>query len=491
MLRRAVALHPQSAECLHRLGIALEEGGDRGGAIACYERATLAAPRLADAQERLGTLLNLAGRRDEAVSRLRQAAAAASGTTQGRLCLARACLLEDDLAGAEKVLKRAVALDTASAPARRMLGSVLSVLGRFEEASSEFQRAVQADPSDVTAYLGLARTRRIGSADDPLIADMQRCAAAPGLPGPHRMTLLFALGKAFEDLENWPAAWAHFQAANLLRAQVARLDHRDCVARIDRIIAGSRAGQGGPPPGPKPPSGPTPVFIVGMPRSGTTLVEQIVSSHPDVAGGGELRFWTAQGSVWDRTGAATPDPGRSAALARQYQAVLNGLALGRGHVTDKNPFNFLWLGLIRQALPHAIVLHCRRDPIDTCLSIHKTQFATPLDFAGDLRDLGFFYRQYARLMAHWRSVLGPAQFLDVDYETLVKDGAPAIRELIARCGLPWSDLCLAPERNPRPVRTASLWQARQPIYHDAVDRWRHYRPWLGPLLEALGDAPDT
>ena len=491
-LHGAVELYPRSAECLHALGIALEEGGDRGGAIACYERATAILPRLADAQERLGTLLNLAGRREEAVARLHRAAAAAPGTAQGRVCLARAHLLEDNLAGAEAALRQAVALSPASAQASRMLGSVLSILGRFDEASRHFQRAIQSDPGDVTAYLGLARTRTITAADDPLIAGMERCVASPGLPAPQRMTLFFALGKAFEDLGDWPAAWSHFQAANRLRAQAGRLDHAACAARVDRIIAtfgpeafeaASRADPRDTPPGPRP------ILIVGMPRSGTTLVEQIVSSHPDVAGGGELRHWTGLGGAWDRGGQGLPGRDALAGMARSYEALLDGLAVGRCHVTDKNPFNFLWLGLVRLALPHAVIVHCRRDPIDTCLSIYKTQFATPLDFAGDLQDLGAFYRQYERLMAHWRSVFGQPGFLEVDYENLVRDGAPAIRAFVERCGLPWSERCLRPELNLRPVRTASLWQARQPIYAAALGRWHHYRPWLGPLIASLGGTP--
>lgn len=482
-LRRAVEMDPRSSESLHEFGITLEEGGDRDGAIACYERAVALKPRLADAHARLGTLLNLAGRKEQAVAHLRRAASAAPGTTLGRLCRARAFLLEDNLAEAETALRHAAALDPGDAQVSRMLGSVLSIQGRFADAAGHFQRAIQADPAEVTAYLGLVRSRKVTTADLPLLDAMRGCARSAGLPAPQRMTLHFALGKALDDLGDYAGAWGQFEAANRLRGQTARLDRKALITRVDRIIAafGPTVFEADAPGASL---DETPVFILGMPRSGTTLVEQVVSSHPDAADAGELRFWTGCGPAWEGSGSI--DAG---GLARGYLALLRGLAPDAARVTDKNPFNFLWIGLIRLSFPRAVILHCRRDSIDTCLSIHQTQFAAPLDFASDLGDLAFFYHQYERLMAHWRSVLDPARLVDISYEGLTAGGAPAIRSLVEACGLPWSDVCLRPESNPRPVRTASLWQARQPIYQDAVARWRHYEPWIGTLVADLGLAP--
>jgi hypothetical protein len=156
-------------------------------------------------------------------------------------------------------------------------------------------------------------------------------------------------------------------------------------------------------------------------------------------------------------------------------------------VTDKNPFNFLHLGAIRLALPGSRAIHCRRDPIDTCLSIYFTRFATPLAFAYDRSDLVFYYRQYERLMAHWRALIPTDRLLEIDYEALIADREPLTRRMIAFCGLPWDDACLAPEGNSRLVRTASIWQARQPVYRTSVERWRRYEPWLGELRQLRTD----
>ena len=480
VLRKAVECDPQHSDSLHALGIALEDSGDRNGAIACYERLVTLRPRLADAHARLGTLLNLAGRREQAIAHLRRAAAVAPDAALGRLCQARAFLLEDKLAEAETALRHAAALGPSDPEVRRLLGAVLSIQGRFDLATAQFERALQADPGDVTACLGLVRARKIDRADLPFLESMATRADAPGLPAPQRMTLHFALGKAFDDLGDYPNAWRHFAAANRYRGQTARLDRASLAARIDRII-----GAFGPAAFDRPAAGSssdqTPIFILGMPRSGTTLVEQIISSHLDAAGAGELRFWTGHGPAWEISGQADDQ-----ALARDYLGLLRRSAPSAIRITDKNPFNFLWIGLIRRCFPHAVILHCRRNAIDTCLSIHQTQFAAPLDFASDQGDLAFFYHQYARLMAHWRRVLDPAEFVDISYEALTDEGDCAIRGLLEACRLPWSDRCLHPEDNPRPVRTASLWQARQPIHRDAVARWRRYEPWIPTLVAALG-----
>jgi len=170
-------------------------------------------------------------------------------------------------------------------------------------------------------------------------------------------------------------------------------------------------------------------------------------------------------------------------LAEDYLALLRRIGPNALRVTDKNPFNFLWAGLIHQALPNARFIHCRRDPIDTCLSIYFTRFASAQPFAYDRGDLLFYYRQYQRLMAHWQSVLPPDRLLEIDYQELTADPEQQTRRIVAFCGLAWDDGCLAPERNERRVRTASIWQARQPVYRSSVERWRNYQPWLGELAE--------
>jgi hypothetical protein len=245
----------------------------------------------------------------------------------------------------------------------------------------------------------------------------------------------------------------------------------------------------------------TPVLIVGMPRSGTTLVEQIVSSHPDVAGAGELNFWNQRGAAWlppdagDETPFVASDLPVSevvvseflATAAADYLGVLRKIAPKAARVTDKMPFNFLWAGLIHVAFPRATIIHCRRSAIDTALSIHQTHFHPTLAFPTGGAELIAYFRDYQRLVDHWRKVLPPDRFIDVDYEELTRAPEPVIRRMIAACGLAWNDACLRPESNPRAVKTPSKWQTRQPIYRTSVARWRRYELWLGPLRPLVQD----
>ena len=228
-----------------------------------------------------------------------------------------------------------------------------------------------------------------------------------------------------------------------------------------------------------------PVFIVGMPRSGTTLVEQILSSHPDVVAGGELNFWGDRLSGWVAPTIGAVEAGALAKAAEDFSAELRRIGPHALRVTDKTPRNFELLWLIRLAFPDARIIHCRRRPVDTCLSIFFLNFSARQGYACNRGDLVFFYRQYERLMDHWRRALPADRFTEVEYETLVADREAQTRRLIAFCGLDWDEACLAPERNNRLVKTPSLWQVRQPVYTTSVERWRRYEPWLGELRELL------
>ncbi|MGO9610558.1 MAG: sulfotransferase family protein, partial [Verrucomicrobiia bacterium] len=212
---------------------------------------------------------------------------------------------------------------------------------------------------------------------------------------------------------------------------------------------------------------------------------------PEVGAGAELHFWNQRGAEWHRSCSA----GNAAAgnekpflvsefLAKataDYLGVLRAIAPKAARVTDKMPFNFLWAGLVHVAFPRAIIIHCRRTAIDTALSIHQTHFRPGLAFPTGGAELVAYFRDYQRLIDHWRSVLPADRFIEVDYEDLTRAPEPVIRRIIAACGLAWDDACLRPECNPRAVNTPSKWQARQPIYRTSVARWRRYEPWLGPL----------
>jgi tetratricopeptide (TPR) repeat protein len=492
-LQQAVASNPRYADAYFRLGIALEKLGDTGGAIAAYDRATQLLPSLTEAWFRAGALVHELGHRDEAIGCFRRAAATGGKTSFGRLGKARALLTENRNQEAELVLRQTVAVDPRNAIAHDLLGNLLSEFGRFEEARECFQRAIAIAPLLAGCYYDLVRCRPVTS-DDALLQPMEAALSTPGLEAAQRLRLHLAIGKAADDLGDYALAMQHFDAADDVRRASAPFDSAAFSTEIDRMIARctpeliARARELGS-------SDATPVLIIGMPRSGTTLVEQIVSMHPEVGAGDELHFWNERGAAWHRAYSAgnaatgTEQPFLSKAAA-DYLRVLREIAPKAARVTDKMPFNFLWAGLIHLAFPRATIIHCRRAAVDTALSIHQTHFHPSLAFPTGGAELVAYFRDYQRLMAHWRGVLPPDRLIEVDYQELTSDPEPVIRRIIAACGLTWHDDCLRPESNPRAVRTPSKWQTRQKIYRTSVARWKRYEPWLGPL-RALVDTKQT
>jgi tetratricopeptide (TPR) repeat protein len=494
-LQQAVASNPRYTDAYFRLGIALEKLGNIGAAIAAYDRATGLLPSLTEAWFRAGALAYTLGHRDKAIGSFRRAAASGGKNSFGRLGEARALLIENRNQEAEQVLRQTLVADPTNAMAYELLGNLLSEFGRFEEARACFERAISLAPLLAGSYYDLIRCRPVTSHDDGLLQGMEVALATPGLESPQRLRLHLAIGKAAEDLGDYALAMQHFDAADAVRQSFGPFDSAAFSIEIDRLIArctrefvaladelGSRDA--------------TPVLIVGMPRSGTTLVEQIVSMHPEVMAGGELHFWNQRGAEWHRSCSAgnetllvptenlvseNPFSEFLAKAAADYLGVLRAIAPTAARVTDKMPFNFLWAGLIHVAFPRAIIIHCRRDAVDTALSIHQTHFHPTLAFPTGGAELVAYFRSYQRLIDHWRSVLPADRFIEVDYEDLTRAPEPIIRRIIAACGLTWHDACLRPESNPRAVNTPSKWQARQPIYRTSVARWRRYEPWLGPL----------
>jgi tetratricopeptide (TPR) repeat protein len=490
-LQQAVASNPRYTDAYFRLGIALEKLGNTGGAIAAYDRATKLLPSLTEAWFRAGALVYTLGHRDQAIGCFRRAAVTGGRTSFGRLGQARALLIEDRNQEAEQVLRETLVADARNAMAYELLGSLLSELGRFDEARACFERAIAIAPLLAGSYYDLVRCRPVTSHDDGLLQEMQAALATPGLEAAQRLRVHLALGKAAEDLGDYGSAMQHFDAADAVRRGFVSFDSAAFDIEIDRLIARctpewiARAPELGS-------SDATPVLIIGMPRSGTTLVEQIVSSHPEVGAGDELHFWIQRGTAWHGSGASETKkpfvvPEFLAKAVADYLGVLRAIAPTAARVTDKMPFNFLWAGLIHVAFPRATIIHCRRAAVDTALSIHQTHFLPSLAFPTGGAELVAYFRSYQRLIDHWRSVLPADRFIEVDYEDLTRAPEPIIRRIIAACGLAWHDACLRPESNPRAVKTPSKWQTRQPIYRTSVARWRRYEPWLGPLRALVDD----
>jgi len=491
---RAVAIRPRFSDAYFRLGIALEKQGDIGGAIVAYDRATQLLPSLTEAWFRAGALVYELGHRDEAIGCFRRAAATGGKTSFGRLGMARALLTEDRNQEAERVLGQMLARDPGNAMAHDLLGNLLSEFGRFDEARECFQRAIATAPLLAGCYYDLVRCRPVTSEDDGLLQRMEAAVDTPGLEAAQRLRIHLAIGKAADDLGDYALAMQHFDAADAVRRGSQSFDSAAFSLETDRLIARctpeliARAPELGS-------SDATPVLILGMPRSGTTLVEQIVSMHPEVGAGDELNFWNERGAAWHRCGAAgnqTPFVAQEflAQATADYLGVLRKIAPTAVRVTDKMPFNFLWAGLIHVAFPRAIIIHCRRAAVDTALSIHQTHFHPGLAFPTGGDELVAYFRSYRRLTDHWRSVLPADRFIEVDYEELTRAPEPVIRRIIAACGLAWHDACLRPECNPRAVKTPSKWQTRQPIYRTSVARWRRYEPWLGPLRALVDDGSE-
>lgn len=375
------------------------------------------------------------------------------------------------------------------------LGYRLMEMGRFTAAKVELVAAINQDDRACRALFHLAamtRFNRMSRGDMHLLKRLRALAAiADDLEDGDAAKVFFALGKALDDLGAWDEAMAAMHQANHRRRRMLTVDiarEEAAVARYCRVFDAETMArlQGGGQ------DSDLPVFIVGMPRSGTTLVEQILAAHPKVQGAGELThlprlLHEVRGPEDSRfpdlmRRIAPPDCGL---LGRAYLHMLGAAPAGKRRITDKLPGNFQFAGLIHLALPGARIIHCGRDPRDACLSMYFTHFGTGNEFTYDLSDLGRAWRAYERLMAHWEEVLPPGTILHVEYQDLVGDLEAWARRLVAFCGLDWDPACLAFYDLDRPVSTASAVQVRRPIYASSVGRWMSYVDHLGPLLQAL------
>ncbi len=475
-LRRSLALRPDFADSQLRLGIALERSQAFAEALAAYRAAAALDSRLLDAQFRAGQLLESLGQVEAAAASFRRVAnLAGAKSLQGRMAAARGYLLQGDYPAAGRCFRAALSGAPGNVMALQGLGQVLADTGQFDAARTVLEKAVTLAPDMAGIYYDIVRCRKIGAADAELMAQMRAALTRPGLGAVDRARLHLALGKAEEDCGRLEQAMAAYAAAAALRDGFAPFDGAAFAARVDRLMAAFPPGSV---PGAAVPA--APILIIGLPRSGTTLVEQILSAHPAVAGAGELSFWNERGVAWEAAAA----PARAQLLHEAggaYLTMLGRLAGGRARVTDKMPLNFQWAGLVLRAIPGATLVHCRRHRVATALSIHKTHFNPRFAFPTGGAALAAYCRLYERLMAHWRAVLPPARLVEIEYETLVQNPEPTIRALLAACGLTWHDACLHPERNGRAVNTPSKWQARQPIYTASVDGWRRFEPWLAAL----------
>jgi tetratricopeptide (TPR) repeat protein len=440
------------ADALSARGVALMAQGSHEQALASFDRALELDPRHPEAHNNRAAALHALGRLAEALA---------------------SC-------------DRALEVRGEHLAAYENRATLLIELGRLSEAEAAIDAAILLAPRATRSYFHLTELRRL-EADDPRFVAMQRLAdEAASLPADEQADLHFALGKAWADQGDYDASFHHLTAGNALRRAQTGYDEAASLRGLESAPAAFRveimrqaASLGDP--------SELPVFIVGLPRSGSTLVEQILASHPSVVGLGEADDFAkalAEQTADAATARLAPAQ-RFSGLGRLYLSRIAGRAGRARRVTDKTLGNFRALGLVHLALPNARIIHVRRDPRDVCVSCFSKQF-THQPFTFDLGELGRYHNAYEQLMDRWRAVIPPNVLLEVVYEDVVADLEGQARRMLAHCGLGWDRGCLDFHRNPRPVRTASASQVRQPLFGDSIGRWRCYERHLGPLLKALG-----
>jgi len=391
-------------------------------------------------------------------------------------------------ARAHRCYQRAAELDPDSPQVRYNLAASLVAVGEIDLAEEAFSRVIDANPDDYDAWQNRSNLRR-QTPERNHVADLDACLRhlRPGDAG--EVPLCYALAKEHEDLGDYDVAFAYLERGATARRRRMAYDVNNDVAMLDGIRTAFDATYAAGPPGH---TGAGPIFVMGLPRSGTTLVDRIISSHSAVTSMGEIndfalvltRLADTAGKVQLLDASLNVDP---AELGAAYLDSVGAYGRESPYFVDKTPSNFLYIGLIRRALPDARIVHLRRHPLDSCLAMYRTLFRMGYPFSYSLDDLAAYYIAYHRLMAHWRA-LHPEAIVDVDYEVLVDHQERESRRIIAACGLEWEDACLAFERNRAPVATASAAQVRQPIFRDALARWRRYEKHLEPLKRRLEDA---
>jgi tetratricopeptide (TPR) repeat protein len=481
--------YPAHSGVLHGLGLICGRTDRPEEAVEFLERAAAAAQQDPAIRGDLGNAYLTLGRYEEA--RRCFEAVLASQPTHGAALqgLGNALGILGKPTEALAAFERLLAIGPKSAAAHFGIGTIQTQLGLFAPARDAFERAVALSPGYPAYHRALAETATFVEGDPRLAALEALSRKENTFPEAQKVELHFALAKAYDDLGRYERAFGHLKRGNTIKRHLIAYDEtavtdffRQIAAAFTPALLQARRGAGH--------RTELPIFVVGMPRSGTSLVEQILASHPDVFGAGELLFVSdlvAEGH------AGAGYPGDAASLSRDtlrtfgrlYTDRVQILAPQARRVVDKLPANFRHIGLIHLAMPGARIIHVRRDPADTCFSCYSKLFLNGLNYTYDLGELGRYHKAYEALMAHWRAVLPQGALLDVQYETLTGDLAGEARRIVAFCGLEWDARCLSFHETARPVRTLSQLQVRRPLFTTSIGRWRLYEAWLQPLLDAL------
>lgn len=482
--RRALQLRPDYPEAQNNLGNALRDKGATGDAIACYRRAIALRGDYVEAQVNLGAALRQRGDLDEAIEAYRRAVEIRPNFALAETGLGTALKERGQYEEAVEAHRLALKHQPDHVGALKELGVALDGLGRFEEAAAVYRRVLEVAPGEAEAYRRLGALVKFAPGA-PEIAAMERIHDGAPEQSEARGHICFALAKAQENLGDLAQCFAYLSEGNAVRkAQLGYDGARDRAifaairASADRIDGAKVDFAADPAPV-------VPVFVLGMPRSGTTLVEQVISSHSGVHGAGELPYATRYGEGL-ATGRTAITAGGIARFRAQYLDQLARRSGGAGFVTDKMPDNFRFIGLIAKALPEARIVHVARDARAVCWSNFRQYFAgAGLGFSYDLGDAVAYYRLYEGLMAFWEARLGDRVYR-LNYEALTENQETETRRLIAHLGLDWQEACLHPQKNARGVATASRRQIREKLYRGSSAEWRRFEPFLGGAFAALG-----
>jgi tetratricopeptide (TPR) repeat protein len=524
---RAIELRENYAEAYNNMATALRDLQRSEEAVFSYRRAIEIRPDYLEALNNLANLLIFEKRYEDALHTLADTLRNYPRDVATLVTTARAQMLRGNTALAERAIEialdadpksiealclkgqlysdmdrwddavtayeAALDIDPESIEVLNMYGITLKSLGRMEEARNAFMKALERNPRAVGAYSNIIDLEDF-TQDNPLFRGMlDMLENAKDKEHERFMALHFALGKAYDDAKDYETALKHFSAgAKIKRAQL-KYDEAEAFAFFDEIreIFDEQYFKAPPFEG-----NPTtmPVFIVGMPRSGSTLTEQIIASHPQVFGAGEIKnLSNALGAIRARFPNIPKFPQMAksmkstqfAAIASNYLKSISNLSPTATRVTDKLLTNYYFVGMLATLFPNAKIIHTMRNPVDTCLSSYTKLYKDDMPHSYNLGELGRYYNKYRQLMEHWRRVLPKGIMLETQYEDVVADGEAKAREIIAFLGLPWDERCLNFHETERPVKTASVSQVRRPMYNTSVERWRRYGSGLQPLIDAL------
>ena len=489
--QRALTINPGLAEAHYNLGNLYAELDNLDAAIVHYEHSIGLLPASAEAHNNLANVLRKCGRLEGAIEHYKAAIRLKPAYVSAQRSLGDALQSQNQIDGAIVCFRAALATEPGDATTLNRLASALLIAGRLDEASRAFESAIDIAPDNIGIQHNYAGVKPFADGDRRLARLEELHAREDQLSDDQRIVLHFTLGKAYADLKDADRSFRHLDAGNRLKRRQVTYDERETLMLMQRIgdaftkdllNINSNVGH----------DQEAPVFVIGMPRSGTSLVEQILASHPRVFGAGELNDFAATISdVAKRRAGAYPDMLAKMSgedlreLGKTYVERVSRFGAAKDRIVDKLPSNFLFAGLIHLALPRARIIHVKRNAVDTCVSCYSLLFAEDQPFAYDLGELGRYYKAYEALMDRWRSVLPPQRMLEVRYEDLVGDLEGQARRLVAHCGVEWDQRCLAFHETRRPVHTASLVQVRKSIYASSIGRSRLYGSRLKPLMDAL------